>query len=106
MTDKDKNLKVFLKENTQAELKKPINEFSEILGKIENKPTRLFNIPKWLYATAGAIAVSMFVVYISPPNINGTNDEQLMAFLESSLDGASIYEDESDESNTLLSLVN
>ena len=64
MTDKDKNLKSFLENNTKSELKKPINEFSEILGKIEDKPASIFKLPRWFYATAGVITICL--LYTSP----------------------------------------
>jgi len=47
MTNDDKNLKAFMKKNTKAELKKTINEFSEILAKVEQRPASIFQIPKW-----------------------------------------------------------
>ena len=106
MTDKDKNLKSFLENNTKSELKKPINEFSEILGKIEDKPASIFKLPRWFYATAGVITISLFAAYFSSTSNFSTNDEQLMTFLSSSLDDSSLYSDDYDDDVSLLSLVN
>ena len=95
MTNKNDPFKEFITKNTSENLKKPVNEFSEILQKVENKKSFL-TAPKWLILalTTASIAISVNL-FLPKNNLQHLNDDDLTFLFESYDD--SFYDEDSDE---------
>ncbi len=86
MEKEQDNLKAFLEKYDVANIKKPSNEFSKILLKIEKIPK--FNFFNWRFVLAGVTSVAIAIIatttfFLWQPRAK-LSDNELSAFLDNS----------------------
>lgn len=96
MANENDNFKDFIAKNTKQDLQKPVNEFAEIIDKIEHKKSFL-GLPHWLLSSlsTACLVLIVFTFYNYSPSHQDISDDEI-SFLFNNYDD-SIYEDESVE---------